>query len=582
MRTSIEGERGAAPEARSGADEPPGRQGGDAAAPEATAAGPALLKGAAILGLAAVVSKLIGTLQKIPFQNMAGEAAFGVYNAVYPLYMLILFMATAGFPLVVAKFVAEYAAEGRDDKAQHVLRASVMLLAATGTGAFLLLYLGADRIASWIGAAQTAPAIRSISFALLIVPGLSGLRGYYQGYHNMAPTAWSQVIEQTVRVAVMFLLLVLLLRWGYGYEYIAAGATFGSVVGAAAGLGYMLWYGRSRAGRGRAGTGTCRRWPRTGWREDARMIRRLAVYALPVCLGSIAMPVLTLVDSFTIPRLLLSRGYDDHGAMYQFGLYNHGLPLVQLVTMIVSAVSAALVPAMAEALRREDRAAIRLRAAASIKWVALIGLAASIGLAVLARPMNVMFYNTAEGTSAMVILAFTAFFSAVNIAGSSVLQGLGAVFAPALYLLLAAGLKAGANAALVPRLGIDGAAWAAVAAYACAGGLALAHALRRSGAGPAAGGRAASVMKPLLAAGFMTLALLAAMRGIPAAALALLPALPARACAAAVALGGVAVGACAYAAALGALGVVSAAELERLGPRAARPLALLRRLRLLR
>lgn len=43
-----------------------------------------LLKGAAILSLAAILTKLLGTLQKIPLQNIGGDGVFGIYNTVYP------------------------------------------------------------------------------------------------------------------------------------------------------------------------------------------------------------------------------------------------------------------------------------------------------------------------------------------------------------------------------------------------------------------------------------------------------------------------------------------------------------------
>lgn len=543
-------------------------------------AGSALLKGAALLGMAAVISKLIGTLQKIPLQNLAGDAVFGIYNAVYPLYILILFLATAGFPLVISKFVSEYAAARRFDEARRVLRVALVALMATGICFFLLLYSGADTIARWIGASQTVEAIRSVSFALLIVPVMSCLRGYYQGFQNMVPTAWSQVAEQTVRVGTMLILLIVLMHLGYGPEWIAAGATFGSVTGAMAGLAVMLFFWRrDRETLGSTGAvGGSSLFGAWQWKRDWALMKRLTVYAIPLCLGAIAVPILTLVDSFTLPRLLRISGYDETGALYQFGLYHHGLPLVQLVAMIASSMSAALVPAMAEARQRGDLAAVRSRAEISLRFTWMIGLAASFGLAVLAEPLNVMFFKSADGTAAMAILSFTALFSVINIVAGSVLQGLGAVRAPALYLLLAAGVKVAANVLLVPRFGIAGAAAAAVAAYALAGGLTLAHALRAAGI-TAPGGRA--VIKPLLAVGFMTLGLLAVTHGAPPLLARLPVALSERGMAAIIALSGVAMGALAFAFALLRLGAVTAAELAQVPKLGGKPLALLRRLRLL-
>ncbi len=159
--------------------------------------GTRLIRGVAILGLAAAISKLLGTLQKIPLQNLAGDEAYGIYSAVYPFYVLVLFLATAGLPAAVSKLVSEQAALGNWREARRIYRLSSYLLTGTGIAAFLFLYAGAGLIASWIGSAQAEQALRSVSFALLIVPLMAASRGYYQGLQNMIPTAVSQVVEQT-------------------------------------------------------------------------------------------------------------------------------------------------------------------------------------------------------------------------------------------------------------------------------------------------------------------------------------------------------------------------------------------------
>ncbi|MCU6794901.1 oligosaccharide flippase family protein [Paenibacillus sp. WQ 127069] len=560
--------------------------------------GSMLLKGAVVLGLATIVSKLIGTMQKIPLQNMAGDAVFGIYNAVYPLYILILFLATAGFPLVVSKFVSEQVAMQQYEEARRVLRVASYVLIVSGFVCFLLLFFGADWLAELMDAKQTSLAIRSVSFALLLVPVMSALRGYYQGYQNMIPTAVSQVIEQTVRVATMFGLLLLFMHWGYGADWIAAGATFGSVTGAAAGLIVMLVYHQKdkrkhgKREQSDAGRPMIRKAeqphqlddPHTLQRRQSResdwiLVRRLLLYALPICLGTISLPILTLVDSFTLPRLLKLYGLDETGALYQFGLYNHGMPLVQLVAMIASSMSAALVPSIAAAKLLSDPEILRNRASVALRLTWVIGLAAAVGLSLLAEPLNLMFYKSTDGSLAMSFLSLTALFSTLNIIAGSVLQGFGAVVAPALYLLAAAAAKIAANAALVPHWGIDGAALAAVGAYALAGLLALVHALRATGVTPAVG---RAVIKPLLCVGLMAASLLAVTHGLPALLGALPVALPPRGSATTVALAGVAVGALVYILALVRLGVISAAELEQIPKLRGKPLALLRKVGLLR
>ncbi|MBV6717450.1 oligosaccharide flippase family protein [Paenibacillus chitinolyticus] len=559
-----------------------------------------LLKGAALLAAAAVFSKLLGTLQKIPLQNIAGDGAFGIYNAVYPLYLLILFLATAGFPITVAKFVQDRAAARDHAGARRVAAASALLLTGTGVLCFLLLYFGSDALAGWIGTAAAAPAIRSISYALLLVPVLSVLRGYFQGYQNMVPTAVSQVVEQTVRVLTMVLLLLYLSEQGAGDGDIAAGATFGSVTGAAGALLLLLFYWQ-RSKERRAGnpaeltsaetadhSDSCEAPHSVGKRLEraadekpatmgeaaqaeatgpagtkeplGRLMASIGAYALPICLGSIMTPILNLIDAFTIPRLLLGGGADPAEAMRQFGLYNHGLPLVQAVTMVASSLTAVLVPAIAAAAAA-DPAQLQARTERTVRMTGLLGLAAAAGLASLTVPVNVMLYQSDEASGTMALLALTALFGTLNIVLAGVLQGLGAVNAPALHLLAAAAVKIGGSLLLVPRWGIAGAAVSAVLAFAAASALGLAEVRRLTGAPQR---WRASALAPLAAAALMCAALGALqLAGGPLLG-AVAPGLGSRGQAGVLALAGVALGAAVYAIALLRFGAVNRAELEQL------------------
>jgi len=121
-------------------------------------------------------------------------------------------------------------------------------------------------------------------------------------------------------------------------------------------------------------------------------------------------------------------------------------------------------------------------------------------LAVTAEPLNVMFYGSSEGTAAMTILAFTAVFGTLNAVSAGILQGLGAAALPARNMLIAAFVKVAGNLLLMPAAGINGAAAAAVAAFAAAGLLNMRAIRRLTGAGfPLR----ATLVRPLAAAACM-------------------------------------------------------------------------------
>jgi O-antigen/teichoic acid export membrane protein len=211
-----------------------------------------------------------------------------------------------------------------------------------------------------------------------------------------------------------------------------------------------------------------------------QLAKQILIYAVPICLGSIVVPIISIVDTFTIPRLIKLQGWNEDATMHLFGVYNRGLPLVQLVAMLASSVSVALVPVISEAKIRGDWPAIRLRSELAIRATWILGLASSAGLAALAPSINVMLYTNREGTAAMTIISLIALLSSLNIISGSLLQGMGCVTAPVRNLFIASAVKIGLNIILIPSLGILGAALSAVFAFASAAALNLRELVHRT------------------------------------------------------------------------------------------------------
>ncbi|MFB9273892.1 oligosaccharide flippase family protein [Cohnella cellulosilytica] len=211
----------------------------------------ALWQGAALLGGAALLTKLIGTLQKIPLQNLAGDEVFGLYTAVYALAVLWMTLASAGIPVAVSALVAEKAARGDEEGARRVLRWAGALIGLIGLAMFLALWLGADAFARWMGLEAAASAIRMSSLALLFAPATAVLRGYQQGRMRMLGPAVSQLAEQVARVAFMLVALAIALGGAWSASATAAAVHGGLAAGAMAGLLVMAWFS-ARDGRRRS------------------------------------------------------------------------------------------------------------------------------------------------------------------------------------------------------------------------------------------------------------------------------------------------------------------------------------------
>ncbi|HBI02514.1 MAG TPA: polysaccharide biosynthesis protein [Paenibacillaceae bacterium] len=419
------------------------------------------IKGAAILGAGALISKFLGALYRIPYQNITGDLGYYVYTQVYPLYSALLILATAGFPIAISKIVAEKLAVGDEYGARRVFRVSSFVLSITGVVFFLLLWFGAPWIAGIMSDDKLAMPIRAVSYALLIVPIMASIRGFFQGYHNMVPTAVSQIGEQFVRVITILILSYWFMK-STGDVYLAgSGAVFGAVTGAIFGFILLLFYiGQSRR------QNRLDPLPLRGKKESVgHIVRKLLFYAIPICLGSLILPLMQLIDSFTVVNILVQGGTSEEDSYILKGVLDRGQPLVQLAAVFATALSLSLVPAIAEANARKKNDLISSRTELAIRLTFLIGLPASIGLAVVAEPVNIMLYKTNSGTGTLMVLAFSTVFTTLGVTTAGILQGLGKVMLPVRNLFIGLMVKLVLNFIFIPMYGIAGGALATVISH---------------------------------------------------------------------------------------------------------------------
>src|SRR5699024_5802329 len=172
-----------------------------------------ILKGTMLLTGAAFLSKFLGMIYVIPFNALVGDKGGALYYYAYSPYTILISISTVGIPLAVSKMVARYNSLGYYDVGLRVFRTGLFVMLTTGFTAFIILYFGAEWIAVKFRyndehgntVEDVKQVIRMVSFALILIPGMSIVRGFFQGNQSMEPTAVSQVIEQVIRIAFVLL-----------------------------------------------------------------------------------------------------------------------------------------------------------------------------------------------------------------------------------------------------------------------------------------------------------------------------------------------------------------------------------------
>ncbi|HHW01926.1 MAG TPA: polysaccharide biosynthesis protein [Thermoanaerobacterales bacterium] len=422
------------------------------------------LKGALILTVAGFVVKILGAVYRIPLALMIKDEGMGLYQMAYPIYVTLLSISTAGLPTAISKMVAEDVATGRYKNAYRIFRVSVVVLSLVGLFLTLVLIAGAETLSvRFLGNPKALYPIISIAPAIFFVSIMSSFRGFFQGLQDMTPSAMSQVVEQLGRVIAVFVLATWLLP--YGVEYAAAGAAFGPVVGALAGLGIlMVVYIKRRNDI----LFNLQRDNTKVLENPFHIIYRLFTFAIPITLGGLIIPVMNLADAAIVNRRLQFAGFTVKRATELYGqLTGMAAPLINLPAIVTIALSASLVPAISEAVALKNIKLAALRAETGVRISIIFGLPAAAGMFVLAEPISMLLYRNPNAGIPLAVMAWGVIFLSLNQTTTGILQGVGKTLIPVRNLMIGAFVKVVINYALtgIPAINIKGAALGSVVGY---------------------------------------------------------------------------------------------------------------------
>ena len=206
-----------------------------------------MLRGTVWLTASNFISRLLGAAYIIPWyiwMGKHGAEANGLFTMGYNIYAWFLLISTAGVPVAVAKQVAKYNTNGQEEHSFAMIRGFLKFMSLLGLVFAIIMYLLSPVFANLSGGGKDLiPVMQSLSWAVLIFPSMSVIRGFFQGHNNLKPYAISQIAEQVIRVIWMLLTAYFIMKVGSG-DYVEAvtQSTFAAFIGMGASLLVLVYY----------------------------------------------------------------------------------------------------------------------------------------------------------------------------------------------------------------------------------------------------------------------------------------------------------------------------------------------------
>ncbi|MBQ9604112.1 MAG: polysaccharide biosynthesis protein [Firmicutes bacterium] len=417
--------------------------------------GRVIIKGAAVLTFANLISRIMGFVYRIFMSKAIGARGMGVLQLIMPVYMLVFSLCSSGLATTVSTCTA--AGMAKDDKGgvRKILHTALYFSVVLSIAASAAVFFGAEPIGRvFLHEPDTVRALKILSFCFPFMSAGACLRGYFCGIQKMGVPAAAQVAEQCVRIGVVYCLCGVMLSRGMGYACAMAvmGMASGEIVSFL--LTYIFYFLRKKE-----------------LLKYTSMTNRQAVdtvlsAAVPLTLNRGVSSCLAAFENTLIPQRLMLSGMTNEQALSVFGgLCGMAAPLIMFPCSLLTALATALMPAISEYASKNDFKAVGALLRRALLFTAVVGIFGCGIFIVFPSEIALAVYGRADIAGLLRLLGVICPFLYTQVIMSAALNGVNCQFHIFKMGILSSCITIFAIWFLMPRFGIHAyiAAWAASA-----------------------------------------------------------------------------------------------------------------------
>ncbi len=403
-----------------------------------------LLKGSAWMTIGSILSRILGAIYIIPWyawMGKYGNLANSLTAKSYNIYSLFIIISTAGIPGAIAKQIAKYNALNEYGVGRKLFRHGLALMGVFGIISAACMYFLALPLSGFNP--QEVPVIRSLALAVLIIPILSILRGYFQGFNDMMPSAMSQFVEQLARVIWMLLTAYVIMRVQHGnYVDAVTQSNLAAAIGAVFGIGLLVIFHLRHK---RTVDPLIAQSNNQVQVSTNSLLFEIIQQSIPFIIIDSGINIFQLVDQYTFHPMIASFmhvPYDVIEIWYAlFGL--NANKLIMIVVSLSTAMAVTAIPLLSGAHARRDYRDISRQIGNTLELFLFVLLPASLGMAAISDPLYTIFYGYDRlGAHVLYLSSFTAISLGMFTVLMAILQGLDENMYAIRYLIFGLVIKA--------------------------------------------------------------------------------------------------------------------------------------------
>ncbi len=323
-------------------------------------------RGATYLFVQGFASTVISLVYFVVLTRTFSNEEMGVYALLTFTLNLIPILGTFALPSATVKYLAQYLAEGRPEKAKSVITRLLQVCLFTSLIAFCLLFFPAELLSNFMfGSPEHALLFKLLAFCAVFTILHTSMLSCLQGLQKMGKVA----LISFMYALLQSVLGILLLFAGFGLFAVILSWLVGVAISSTVGLTLTLRY--------------------LGLIEKPHPLKPLVNFSYPLYVSNLIVFVAAWVDSLLIFSYMSAVLGSAEGQQL-LGIYYVAVRASQIPMLFSTAIVTALFPQLSELYAQQGLNSLKDAFRVSTRYLALVGFPMIIGLATLSSPIIVI------------------------------------------------------------------------------------------------------------------------------------------------------------------------------------------------
>ena len=437
-----------------------------------------LITGTLLLTATGFATRVLGFFYRIFLSRTIGGEGLGIYNMVHPIYGICFALCAGSIQTAISRFVAAGVHKGK-----QIFRAGLVISLSLAFGLTGLIIRFSAPLSHYILMEDRCASLLPFMAASVPFSAVHAcVNGYYYGTKKTNVPAISQIVEQTIRMAAVFLIADILTESGRAITVELA--VVGHLIGAVAAclfsvLCFCLFTSRgserpsdpdvSAVTPAAANPHTPFFSKQSGAQSPLlssffETAPPLMALALPLMGNRLVLNLLSSAEAIWIPGSLSAYGLSSREALSIYGvLTGMAMPFILFPSAITNSMAVLLLPTVAEAQAEGDQSRISRTISMSLRYSLYMGILC-VGVFTMFGPeLGTGVFKDSSAGVFMQILAWLCPFLYLATTMGSILNGLGKTATTFFQNVAALLLRLGFVLVGIPSLGIMAYLWGMLA-----------------------------------------------------------------------------------------------------------------------